>query len=130
MVFAITLALTTNEVNAKAYVSDDSTTVSSQYHEVFKNYFSEDLKYIYFPYSCSFGNYSRTCYFGIDEYGNYLNISYASSGNSYELKYTSGIDEDFSVTGSNIFTHKPSMATISAYALIFVFLVVLLQFLF
>ncbi len=115
----------TISVNAKSYVADDTVTIPSQYHDVFNNYFKEYQKYTYFPYECN-TNYSRTCYFGIDTKGNYLDISYKSSGNSYELQYTTGVDEDFSVTGVNVFIHEPSMATITAYALIFIFLVILI----
>lgn len=115
----------TISVNAKSYVADDTVTIPSQYHDVFNNYFKEYQKYTYFPYECN-TNYSRTCYFGIDSGGNYLDISYKNSGGSYELQYTTGIDEDFSVTGANVFTHRPSMATILACAVIFIFLALLI----
>lgn len=123
LVLLITLVPTIS-VNAKSYVADDTVTIPSQYHDVFNNYFKEYQKYTYFPYECN-TNYSRTCYFGIDSKGNYLDISFKSSGSSYELQYTTGVDEDFSVSGVNIFIHEPSMATIMAYAVIFIFLVVL-----
>ena len=115
----------TISVNAKSYVADDSVTISSQYHDVFNNYFKEYEQYTYFPYECH-ANYSRTCYFGINSKGNYLDISYKIVGNSYELQYKTGVDEDFSVTGVNVFVHEPSMATLIACALVFIFLVYLI----
>lgn len=123
LVLLITLVPTIS-VNAKSYVADDTVTIPTQYHDVFNNYFKEYQKYTYFPYECN-TNYSRTCYFGIDSHGNYLDISYKNYGNSYELQYTTGIDENFSVSGVNVFIHEPSMTTIMTYALIFIFLVLL-----
>lgn len=126
LVLSTILVLTTSNVSAKEYVADDSVTISSQYHDVFNNYFNESEKYTYFPYSCDYGNYNnRTCYFGIDEEGNYLDISYVSSGSSYVLNYSTGIDDDFNVTGSNVFIHYPSSTTIISYSIIFICLVLL-----
>lgn len=124
LVLGIILAPTIN-VNAKSYIADDTVTIPSQYHDVFNNYFKEYQKYTYFPYECN-TNYSRTCYFGIDSQGNYLDISYKNYGNSYELQYTKGVDEDFSVTGVNVFIHEPSMASLLTCAVIFIFLVLLI----
>ena len=127
MVLLITLVLTTSNVFAKEYISDDNVNVSTQYHDIFNNYFNEYEKYTYFPYSCSYSNYSnRTCYFGINEDGEFLDISYVPDGNSYKLQYSSGIDNSFSVTGSNVFIHEPSSSTIIAYCFVFVFLLVLI----
>ena len=124
-VLIIILVLTTN-VSAKSYIADDSVSVTSQYHDIFNNYFNESLKYTYFPYQCESSSYNRTCYFGIDEKGNYLDISYISNGNnSYTLNYSNGIDENFSVSGSNVFIHKPSSSTLTTYSIIFIFLIIL-----
>lgn len=126
LVLIITLVLTTNTVSAKSYVADDSVSITSQYHDIFNNYFNESIKYTYFPYECEGSSYNRTCYFGIDENGKYLNISYLPSGNNYILNYSNGIDEEFSVSGSNVFIHEPSSSTLTNYAIIFIFLIILI----
>lgn len=95
----ITLAPT---VDAKSYVSDDSTVINAQYHELFNNYFSGENSYLYFPYKCKINNYDRVCYFGIDSKGNYLNVGYIASGNSYVTSITSGVDSSFDVSGNNV----------------------------
>lgn len=127
LVLIITLVLTTSSVSAKSYVADDSYSVTSQYHDIFNNYFNESIKYTYFPYECEGSSYNRICYFGIDEEGNYLDIFYLPKGNnSYTLNYSKGIDKEFSVTGSNVFIHEPSSSTLTNYAIIFIFLIILI----
>lgn len=88
-------------VNAESYISDDTVVISSQYHDLFNNYFDGKSSYQYFPYNCDIG-YSRTCYFGIDKNGNYLKVYYIRFGTSYEQKIETGKDENFSVSGNNI----------------------------
>lgn len=123
-VFVTMLVLTTKDVSAKEYVADDNYNVTSQYHDIFNNYFDGKKSYLYFPYSCDTGSYSRECYFGIDEDGNYLDINYVSNGSSYEVNYSTGIDEEFSVTGNNVFRKDVSEGTVIAYALIFTLILV------
>lgn len=130
MVLAIILVLTTKDVNAKEYVADDNYSMTSQYHDIFNNYFGEDKEYLYFPYSCEIGPYSRECYFGIDKDGNYLDISYISSGSSYVVNYSSGIDEEFSVSGNNVFRKKVSSNIILLYGFTFFLVLLVILFLF
>lgn len=128
LVLGIILALTTN-VSAKEYVADDSVSINSQYHDIFNNYFSPMTSYQYFPYACTSYN-NRTCYFGINEKGEYLDINYIQTGNTYKLNYSTGIDENFSVTGSNVFKKGVSVETILIYAFIFFALLVVIRGLF
>ena len=98
MVLLLTLVPTIS--NAKSYVAED-TLLSSNVHDYFNNYFSGNKSYQYFGYECG----DRTCYYGIDSDNNYINITYSSSSSGYSYDYviTSGVDEDFSVSGSNVF---------------------------
>lgn len=124
LVLTIMLALTISDVNAKEYVADDNYSITSQYHDIFNNYFGEDKEYLYFPYSC-LNNYSRECYFGIDKDGNYLDISYIQSGTSYVVNYSTGIDENFSVIGNNVFRKKISPITTLLYGFSFFSIIII-----
>ncbi len=127
-VLSIILVLTVSPVNAQSYVADDNYTINSQYHDLFNNYFDGSKSYQYFPYKCNYGNsYYRECYFGIDSDGNYLKVDYIYGNNSYTTNYTTGIDEDFSVSGNNIFKKGVSTQYIYLYAFIFVVLIVLIN---
>lgn len=125
-VLVTTLALITN-VKATSYVADDSVVISSQYHDLFNNYFDGSRSYQYFPYSCNYDNYSRTCYYGIDSDNNYMKITYSSSGSySSSYKIETGVDENFSVTGSNIIKKPVAPLYIIIYGFVFLFLVIFL----
>lgn len=126
----LTIMLVPTISHAQSYIADDSYTLTSQYHDLFNNYFDGKLSYTYFPYNCNYGTYNnRECYFGIDSEGNYLKIDYVQNGNSYETRYTTGIDHDFSVTGSNIIEKSPSFEYQFLLAFIFFGLTLLITFL-
>lgn len=102
---------------AQSYTAEDAM-LSSNVHDYFNNYFSGNKSYQYFGYACG----DRTCYYGIDSDFNYVNITYTSSstGYSYDYLITTGVDEDFSVSGSNVFKKeiKDSRVILVALALI------------
>lgn len=104
---------------ADTYVADDTYTMTSQYHDVFNNYFSPWVSYQYFSYDCVYGSYARQCYLGIDSEGNYLKINYVQDGNNYVVNYQEGVDEDFSVSGINVFKKGIDVNSIIAVAVIF-----------
>ncbi len=120
LVLLITVVTTTN-VYATSYVADDTSSISSQYHDIFNNYFSKSVSYQYFSYKCHYGNSDRNCYFGIDNDGNFLRIVYQANGNSYIQKYEKGVDEDFSVSGVNVFRKEIDNVIVTNYILSFVF---------
>lgn len=117
---AIIIVPTIN-VKAQSYTSDDSVVIQSQYHDLFNNYFSGKESYLYFPYSCNYNNYNRSCYFGIDKSGNYLKISYTGDSYNYNTQISSGVDENFSVTGSNVVRKSVKPIYIILYGLGFIF---------
>lgn len=123
-VFLIILLVTIN-VDALSYSADDTATISSQYHDFFNNYFSNSFEYKYFPYECDTSTYNRTCYYGIDNNNNFINIKY--NGNSYY--YEKGVDNNFSVSGNNIITRSGNNNLINTYAIVFIGLVILVMFL-
>lgn len=111
----------TNNVNAQSYVADDNYIISSNYHDFFRHYFGEDKSYQYFSYRCSNDTYNRNCYYGIDSDNNYIKIEYEDTGNySYNQKITTGVDENFSVSGNAIFKQGISQAKFSNIFFIFV----------
>lgn len=121
----ITILVPTISVKAVSYTSDDSVLIGSNIHDYFNNYFGENTSYKYFPYVCG----DRTCYYGINSKNEYVKITYTStSGYSYDYDITTGIDENFSVTGTNVFTKEVgnSRILIVSLAFIFTFLIVLL----
>lgn len=94
----------TNNVYAQSYTADDTYIIGSNIHDFFKYYFGEDASYQYFSYKCNSGNYERNCYYGIDSSNNYVKIEYQDNGSySYNQKITTGVDENFSVTGTSVF---------------------------
>lgn len=104
MLVLIIMLAPTIKVGAKSYIADDTTIISSQYHEFFNNYFDDVVGFQYFTYKCNVNDITRNCYYGIDSKGNYINIGYTyNSYNNYSIQITKGIDEDFSVSGSNVF---------------------------
>lgn len=101
---------------AQSYNAEDIL-LSSNVHDYFNNYFSGNKSYQYFGYACG----DRTCYYGIDSDFNYVNITYTNaSGYSYDYLITTGIDKNFSVTGSNVFKKEinDSRVILMALALI------------
>lgn len=111
----------TNNVNAQSYVADDNYIISSNYHDFFRHYFGEDKSYQYFSYRCSNDSYNRNCYYGIDSDNNYIKIEYEDTGNySYNQKITTGVDENFSVSGNAIFKQEISQAKFTNIILILV----------
>lgn len=122
-VLIITL-VTTTSVKATSYTADNSVVISSQYHDYFNNYFNGSKSYLYFPYSCNYDNYTRTCYYGIDSDYNYVKIYYSGSGSySYSTIIEMGTDENFSVTGSNVIRKGVSPIYIIIWGLAFVVLI-------
>lgn len=111
----------TNNVNAQSYVADDNYIISSNYHDFFRHYFGEDKSYQYFSYRCSNDSYNRNCYYGIDSDNNYIKIEYEDTGNySYNQKITTGVDENFSVSGNAIFKQGISQSKFTNIILILV----------
>lgn len=103
-------------VKAQSYTAEDIM-LSSNVHDYFNNYFSGHKSYQYFGYACG----ERTCYYGIDSDFNYVNITYTNtSGYSYDYLISTGVDKNFSVTGSNVFKKeiKDSRVILMALALI------------
>lgn len=114
LVLMLTLVPTIS--NAQSYVAED-TVLNSNIHDYFNNYFNGNRSYQYFGYSCG----DRTCYYGIDSDNNYVNITYTNtSGYSYDYLITTGIDENFSVSGTSVFKKeiKDSRAILMALSLI------------
>ena len=103
LVLTITV-LVTVDVSAVNYTAED-TVINSNIHDYFNNYFNDNVSYKYFAYKCG----DRTCYYGIDNNNNYVNITYNNtSGYNYNYVITSGVDDNFSVTGTSIFKHEVS----------------------
>ena len=119
----ITSAVTIRGVHAKSYVSDDSIIVSDSIHSYFNNYFDGKSSYLYFPYVCNSNqSYNRDCYLGIDKNGNYVNLVYNSSDTYYTtLEIKSGVDENFSVSGVNVFRKSQDYTYIILVSLAFIF---------
>lgn len=118
-VLAIILALTTNTCYAASYTADDTYVIPTQYHDLFNNYFNNSSSYKYFSYKCDYGNYSRHCYYGIDNDNNYLKIDYVSSNNSYDVQFTQGVDQEFSVIGVNVYEHEVKDTKVTNVILVF-----------
>lgn len=118
LVLTIILLPITN-VSALSYTSKDDIIISSTYYDFFRSQFGEDKNYKFFAYDCSSGNYSRTCYYGIDNDNNFVQIKYNSS---YNYEIIKGIDNDFSVIGNNIIEVKPSFSSQITQAITFIFI--------
>lgn len=114
-------------VNAESYIADDTYIMSSQYHDFFRNYFGENVSYQYFTYKCNYNDYNRNCYYGIDKNNNYVKIEYQANGSyNYNQIITTGVDENFSVTGNNVFKVPINNNRIILYGLVFVFVIFIL----
>lgn len=106
----------TISVSAQSYTADDSVVLGSNIHDYFNNYFGDNVSYQYFGYSCG----DRTCYYGINSKNEYVNITYSTtSGYSYDYVITTGTDENFSVSGNNVFKKEVSNSRLIIYALAF-----------
>lgn len=117
---ALIITLVPMVSHAQSYVTNDNVVISSQYHDLFNNYFLGDKSYQYFPYECDSGSYSRTCYYGIDSDFNYLNVTYTRNGANYETFIEKGIDENFSVSGNNIIFKPVSYNYVILYSIAFI----------
>lgn len=107
LVFLIISLTTINFVNAQSYQADDTTIISSNYIDMFQNYFGEDTSYKYFTYKCTYGSNERNCYYAIDDDFNYIRVVYLFNGTyNYTTKIETGIDEDFSVSGLCFEVHE------------------------
>lgn len=107
LVLTITLAPITSY--AKSYVSDDTVVITSDMHNFFNNYFDYTDSYLYFPYECGYSDYNRTCYFGINQDNEYVDITYSGSGYNYDRLISTGVDNSFSVSGSNVIRKSVSV---------------------
>lgn len=121
MLVLITILVPIANVEAKSFTTDNNAIVPSNIHDYFRYYFGEEKSYQYFPYSCTYGSYTRTCYYGIDKEGNYLDIKYQGSDYSYNQISEFGVNETFSVTGKNIFKVNVSNSSVITTILVFVF---------
>lgn len=127
MLVLIIMSVVTIDVHAVNYVADDSYIMSSQYHDIFNNYFSDDVSYQYFSYECNYGSNTRHCYYGINSKNEYLNVIYENTGyNSYTTKIVKGIDENFSVSGVNVYKKNvnPTYSILYGIAFIFVLFII------
>lgn len=105
---------------AKSYVADDSVIIEDNIHSFFNNYFSSTDIYEYFPYECNYSDYNRTCYYGINQDNEYVDISYTYGDRfNYDRVITTGIDENFSVTGNNVIKKGVSINYIILVVLVF-----------
>lgn len=119
LVLIVTLVLTISEVQAQTYTANNEIVIGTQYHELFNNYFDGSKSYLYFPYTCRINNYDRVCYLGIDSDGKFLKVEYVASGNSYSTRIVEGVDENFSVNGSNVIRKDVSNLEIIKYLSVF-----------
>lgn len=114
MVLAIILVPTVS--HAQSYTASN-TILGSNIHDYFNNYFNGSNSYQYFAYACG----DRTCYYGIDSENNYVNITYetSSSGYSYNYVISTGVDNNFSVSGANVFKKEINDSKVILWALAF-----------
>jgi len=99
--------------HAQSYTAEN-TIIGSNIHDYFNNYFNGNKSYQYFAYECG----ERTCYYGIDSDNNYVNITYTNtSGYNYDYLITTGVDDNFRVTGSNVFKKEINNSRVILVAL-------------
>lgn len=120
LVLLITLVPIIN-LNADSYVSNDNVLVSSSVHDFFTNYFSPKDTYKYFPYECG----DRTCYLGINSNTNEFVRLYYTGSYSSNLQIQKGVDNDFDVSGINVFIHEPVIEYDILISIVFIFLICL-----
>lgn len=121
-----TILVPTIKAKATTYTSDESVVISSQYHDFFNNYFDGTKSYLYFPFSCSYNDYYRTCYYGIDSENNYVKITYNGSGYNYNQVMETGVDENFQVNGKNVIRKNVNPLYIIIYGLAFIFIFIII----
>lgn len=113
LVLMVTLVPTISK--AQSYTAED-TLLSSNVHDYFNNYFSGNKSYQYFGYACG----DRTCYYGIDSDNNYVNITYTNTtGYGYDYLISTGVDDNFSVSGSSVFKKEINDSRVILCALSF-----------
>lgn len=118
----ITTLVPTTKVKADTYTTKDDIIIDQKYYSFFNSNFKENSYYKFFAYDCDFGNYTRTCYYGIDTKNNYVKIDYKSSyGSSYDLQITKGVDDNFILYGSNYIEVSPSYNYLIHVTIIFIF---------
>lgn len=94
--------------NAQSYTTNN-TLISEQVYETFYNYFGPTKSYKYFSYNCTYGSTVRNCYYAIDTDNNYFNIYYVQDGYSYSQIIQTGVDNNFSLSGSNYYEKSPDI---------------------
>lgn len=107
-------------LNADTFVSNDNILISSSVHDFFQHYFDEFDTYKYFAYSCG----DRTCYYGINQDNEFVRLYYTGNYGS-SLQIQSGIDDNFEVSGVNVFIHNVSSETQLLIGFTFCFLIFL-----
>lgn len=117
LVLGITLVPTIS-VKADSYTAKDNIVFDTKYYEFFDHQFDKNTSYKFFAYDCFYSNYNRTCYYGIDSNNNFVKISYNSDSYS-DLTITKGVDDNFSVVGTNIISVSPSSDTVILQVLVF-----------
>lgn len=101
LVFLIISLTTVSVVNARTLTVSDSEIVPTNILDTFKGYF--DWQFDYLPYSCTYSNTERTCYFAFDELGNYIDITYQNVNNySYDYKISKGTDDNIQIVGNSL----------------------------
>lgn len=108
----------TIDVKADNYIAKDNIVFDTKYYEFFDHQFDKNTSYKFFAYDCLYSNYNRTCYYGIDSNNNFVKISYNSDSYN-DLTITKGVDDSFSVTGTNIISVTPSSDTVILQVLVF-----------
>lgn len=108
------------KVNAESFTVKENIVFDIKYYNFFEHQFDRNTSYRFFAYDCIYNSYTRTCYYGIDSKNNYVKISY-NSDNYNDLIITKGVDENFSVTGTNIINITPSSDTVILQVLVFSF---------
>lgn len=108
----------TISVKADNYIAKDNIVFDTKYYEFFDHQFDKNTSYKFFAYDCLYSNYNRTCYYEIDSNNNFVKISYNSDSYN-DLTITKGVDDSFSVTGTNIISVTPSSNTVILQVLVF-----------
>lgn len=127
MLVLVIMFLPTIKVSADTYTAKDNIVFDIKYYEFFKHHF-ENKSYQFFAYDCTYSNYNRTCYFGIDNDNNYVKISYNSDSYN-DISITKGIDNNFKVTGMNVIKVSSSTTYAILNVLIFSFCLILFLYL-
>ena len=118
MLVLVIMLVPTIRVKADNYTAKDNIVFDTKYYEFFDHQFDKNTSYKFFAYDCLYSNYNRTCYYGIDSNNNFVKISYNSDSYN-DLTITKGVDDSFSVTGTNIISVTPSSNTVILQVLVF-----------